>query len=49
MYETYEHQNQELVTPKLALISLVLPKGFNMWILQILAPPSFKIGLLKSL
>jgi len=25
MYETYEHQNQKLVTPKLALISLVLP------------------------
>jgi hypothetical protein len=25
MYETYEHQNQGLVTPKLAPISLVLP------------------------
>ncbi len=28
MYETYEHQNQGLVTPKLATISLILPSLF---------------------
>jgi len=33
---------------KLAPFSLVLPKGFNMWVLQILAPPSIKLGLLES-
>ncbi len=33
--------------PKLVPISLVLPKGFNMHVLQILAPPSFKLRLLK--
>jgi hypothetical protein len=48
MYETYEHQNQGLVTPKLVPISLVLPKGFNMQVLQILALPSLRLGLLKS-
>jgi len=37
-----------MVTPKLAPISLVLPKGFNMWYSQILALPSFKFGLLES-
>jgi hypothetical protein len=47
-YETYEYQNQGLVMLKLAPFSLVLPKGFNMWILQILAPPSLKLGLLES-
>jgi hypothetical protein len=49
VYETYEHQNQGTVTPKLAPINLVLPKSFNMSILQILALPSFRLGLLKSL
>jgi hypothetical protein len=34
--------------PKLAPISLVLPKGFNMYVLQILALPSFRLGLLES-
>jgi len=34
--------------PKLALISLVLPKGFNMWVLQILPFPSLRLGLLES-
>jgi hypothetical protein len=48
VYETYEHQNQGLVMPKLAPISLVSPKGFNMRVLQILAPPSFRLGLLES-
>jgi hypothetical protein len=48
MYETYEHQNQGLVTPKLAAISLVLPKEFNMRVLQIFAPPSLRLGLLES-
>jgi hypothetical protein len=33
---------------KLAPISLVLPKGFNMRVLQILAPPSLRLGLLES-
>jgi len=33
---------------KLAPIRLVLPKGFNMWVLQILALPSFRLGLLES-
>jgi len=27
MYETYEHQNQRLIMPKLAPINLVLPEG----------------------
>jgi hypothetical protein len=49
MYETYEHQNQGLVTPKLAPMNLVLPKGFNMWILQIFVPPSLNLRLLESL
>jgi hypothetical protein len=49
LYETYEHQNQGLVTPKLVSISLVLPKGFNMWALQILALPSLRLKLLESL
>ncbi len=49
MYETYEHQNQGLVMPKLVPINLVLPKGFNMWVLQILAPPSLSLGLLENL
>ncbi len=49
MYETYEHQNQGLVTSKLTPISLVLPKVFSMWILQILALPSFRLSLLESL
>jgi hypothetical protein len=47
-YETYEHQNQGLVMPKLAPISLVLHKGSNMQVLQILAPPSFRLRLLES-
>ncbi len=34
--------------PKLAPINLVLPKGFNMWVLQILAPPSLRLRLLES-
>jgi hypothetical protein len=34
--------------PKLSSISLVLPKGFNMWVLQILALPSLRLGLLES-
>jgi hypothetical protein len=49
VYETYEHQNQGLVTAKLVIISLVLPKDFNMRVLQILAPPSLRLGLLESL
>jgi hypothetical protein len=40
VYETYEHQNQEVVMPKLALINLVLPswkdpmqmKGNGPWV-----------------
>ncbi len=48
LYEAYEHQNQGLVTPKLAPISLVLPKGFNMWVLQLLPFPSLRLGLLES-
>ncbi len=48
MYETYEHQNQGLITPKLAPISLVLPKKFNMRVLQIFAPASLRLGLLES-
>ena len=48
MYETYEYQNQGVVTPKLVPISLVLPKGFNMRVLQILALPSLRLGLLES-
>jgi len=48
VYKTYEHQNQGLITPKLAPINLVLPKGFNMWVLWILAPPSLRLGLLES-
>jgi hypothetical protein len=35
----YGHQNQGLVMPKLAPISLVLPKGFNMEVLKIVAFP----------
>jgi hypothetical protein len=34
--------------PKLVPISLVLPKGFKMRVLQILAPPSLRLGLLES-
>jgi hypothetical protein len=34
--------------PKLAPISLVLPKGSNREVLQILAPPSFRLRLLES-
>ncbi len=34
--------------PKLAPLDLILPKGFNMKILQILAPPSLRLGLIKS-
>jgi hypothetical protein len=48
MYVTYKHQNQRLVTPKLESINLVLPKGFTMRVLQTLAPPSLKLGLLES-
>ncbi len=48
LYETYEHQNQGLVTPKLVSISLVLPKGFNMRTLQILTLPSLRLKLLES-
>jgi hypothetical protein len=33
MSETYKHQNQRLVMPKLVPINFVLPKGFNMWVL----------------
>jgi hypothetical protein len=47
VYETYEHQNQGLTTPKLAPISLVLPKGINMWVLKIFALPSLRLGLLE--
>jgi hypothetical protein len=32
----------------LTLVSLVLPKGSNMQVLQILAPPSFRLRLLES-
>jgi hypothetical protein len=48
VYETYEHQNQGLVMPKLAPINLVLPKGFNMQVLQIFALPLVRLGLLKN-
>jgi hypothetical protein len=48
MYETYEHQNQGLITPKLVAIGLVLPKEFNIQVLQIFASPSFRLGLLES-
>jgi hypothetical protein len=48
VYETYEHQNQGLITPKLAPISLVLPKGINMRALKIFALPSLRLGLLES-
>jgi hypothetical protein len=34
--------------PKLVPINLVLPKGFNMWGLQILALPSLGLRLLES-
>jgi membrane-associated PAP2 superfamily phosphatase len=34
--------------PKLAPINLVLSKGFNMWVLQILTLPSLRLRLLKS-
>jgi len=34
--------------PKLVSICLVLPKGFNMWALQILALPSLRLKLLES-
>ncbi len=48
MYETYEHQNQGLIMPKLIPINLVLPKGFNTQVLQILAPPSLRLRLLEN-
>jgi hypothetical protein len=35
--------------PKLAPISLVLPKGFNMRVLQIFHPPSLRLKLLENL
>jgi hypothetical protein len=34
--------------PKLAPISLVLPKGFNMQVLQIFALPLLRLGLLET-
>jgi hypothetical protein len=49
VYETYEHQTQRPITPKLTLINLVLPKGFNVRILQILALSSIRLQLLESL
>jgi hypothetical protein len=52
-YETYEHQNQELVMPKLSPISLVLPswkdpmqmRGNMPWVFT---PTPILLGLLEG-